>query len=552
MNRLHILEWMEELAVRNIHRNSRLLPEGGNEGLQRDIVDVVNYYISGGSLEAVAGPAERLTSLMATVLEGGAARAYRQEIGGVITEIGQLSELPGFSTGLLEQLAAEVRVLDSGKLRALAPQTTRNNRVDAYVNGPQCLEMLLEEIGKARRYIHLSVMLFFNDDSGNRIADALLRALERGVQVRIMVNYTVTALGYGHNLEVGKFSEISDRLKEAGAKLQDTFNSYYTAVEWHRKRSELKAQGVPESILFLQDKVQEDVELTGLNVIDHRKFMIIDGITSIIGSLNFGDQYTFAAPVVTSDSVQVDGRPMGVPAREEEWHDGCFRIRGAAALPLNAVFRSRWLLLGGDSFDPGDAFYRPEGNTDLGSEECTLFVSFPGNPVNLIQQYYLDLITYAAEETVIVNPYLIDQAFWDRLGGLGPESSCHLTICNPLEVNDHPTNRAAVRSNMYIPFCNGVSFYDYSATERFSHWKITYDHRSRAVFHGSYNINERSACHDFELGLLVKGEAFAAKVKAMIDYDLSVSRKITDKKEFFKHPWMHPSTYVNKATQNFT
>ncbi len=151
-----------------------------------------------------------------------------------------------------------------------------------------------------------------------------------------------------------------------------------------------------------------------------------------------------------------------------------------------------------------------------------------------------------------MNPYLIDQDFWDRLGLLGPECSCNLNICNPLEVNDHPTNRAAVRGNMYMPFINGVSFYDYSATGRFSHWKITYDHRSQAVFHGSYNINERSACHDFELGMLVKGEAFAEQIKSMIDYDLSVSRKITSKSEFFKHPWLHPSTYLNKATQNYT
>lgn len=66
-----------------------------------------------------------------------------------------------------------------------------------------------------------------------------------------------------------------------------------------------------------------------------------------------------------------------------------------------------------------DAFYHPNVNYHFGEEECTLFASFPGNPVNLIQQYYLNLITYATEETVIVNPYLIDQEFWDRLGSWG-------------------------------------------------------------------------------------------------------------------------------------
>lgn len=519
---------------------------------QKNMIDYVNYYLSGGSLHSIEPEASEAAEKITEGIDREAARAYRQELGGVITDAGQLQQLPGFSQVMLEQLAFAVSRLDSGKLRALAPQTTQHNCVDPYTNGPQCLEMLLGEIGTAERYIHLSVMLFFNDISGNRIAEELLCALGRGVQVRIMVNYAITALGYGNNLEFGEFSKISARLEAAGAKLLNTSNSCYTTVEWSMKRKALKQQGVPESILFLQDKVEKDVEISGLNVIDHRKFMIIDGITSIVGSLNIGDQYTYGTPLKESSIASIDGQLLGIPGKVEEWHDGCFRVRGAAALPLNVMFQSRWMLLGGDHFEADDSFYHPDVNYDCGEEECTLFVSFPGNPVNLMQQYYLDLITYAAEETVIVNPYLIDQAFWDRLGELGPDCSGHLSICNPLLVNDHPTNRAAVRSNMYTPFGNGVSFYDYSLTGRFSHWKITYDHRSRAVFHGSYNINERSACHDFELGLLVKGEAFANKVKSMIDYDLGVSRKITDKKEFFKHPWLHPSTYVNKSTQNYT
>ena len=520
--------------------------------IQKNMIDIVNYYLSGGSFVCIMGEAgeEAERRLMGIDLE--AARAYRQSIGGVITEGQQLFQVPGFSPRLLGQLTEVLGRLDSDKLKALAPQTTWNNQVDPYVNGPECLGMILEEIKKAQHYIHLSVMLFFNDRSGNLVADELFHALKRGVKVRIMVNYTLTALGYENNLAFGQFSKISERLENAGAKLLNTFNSYYTAVEWRVKRKALKQQGVPESILFLQDKVQENVEITGLNVIDHRKFMVIDGVTSIIGSLNIGDQYTYVTPVQASSSISIEGHLQGIPSKKEEWHDGCFRIRGAAAQPLNAKFHSRWLLLGGDHFDVDDAFYHPNVNYHFGEEECTLFASFPGNPVNLIQQYYLNLITYATEETVIVNPYLIDQEFWDRLGELGPDCSCHLSICNPLKVNDHPTNTAAVRGNMYKPFLNGVSFYDYSFTGRFSHWKITYDHRSRAVFHGSYNINERSACHDFELGILVKGEAFAARIKSMIDYDLGVSRSITKKSEFFKHPWLHPSMYLNKVTQNYT
>lgn len=131
-----------------------------------------------------------------------------------------------------------------------------------------------------------------------------------------MVNYALTALGYENNLAFGQFSKISERLENAGAKLLNTFNSYYTAVEWRVKRKALKQQGVPESILFLQDKVQEDVEITGLNVIDHRKFMVIDGVTSIIGSLNIGDQYTYVTPVQASSSISIEGHLQGIPSKK--------------------------------------------------------------------------------------------------------------------------------------------------------------------------------------------------------------------------------------------
>jgi cardiolipin synthase len=105
---------------------------------------------------------------------------------------------------------------------------------------------------------------------------------------------------------------------------------------------------------------------------------------------------------------------------------------------------------------------------------------------------------------------------------------------------------------MYKPFQNGVSFYDYSKTGRFSHWKIAYDKLADCVFHGSYNLNTRSASHDFEVGLLVKSKPFANKVKAMIEYDLNQSEKITDAKAFHKYPQLHLSHYLNDLTKYFS
>ncbi|WP_405078965.1 phospholipase D-like domain-containing protein [Paenibacillus chitinolyticus] len=523
--------------------------------VREGIKNFINYWLSRGPVDKVIAGARQAVDFASANIPFEAAARYRQEIGGIFTSYEQLLSIPGVGQEVIEELGSYVKRLDLAKLNALLPQTTSGNRVDAYVNGPDCLRVLLDEIGRAERYIHFSVMLFFNDQSGKKIAGALLEALKRGVQVRLMADFGITALGYNKSLDVGDMEEVIEELKEAGGRVINTFKTCYGNEEWPAKRAELTSRGVPESSLFLQDYVQKQMTM-GVNVVNHRKFMIVDGISSIVGSVNVGDQYLFDTPVL-SDPEQIyaegdRGQRLGVPAREEEWHDGCFRIRGAAAITLNRIFSFQWTVLGGDVFDPEDTFYKPETDMRFGDEECTLYASFPGNPVNVIQQYYLSLLTYAGDETVIVNPYLIDQAFWDELKSLDEQRARCIALCNPLRVNDHPTNGSAVRSNMYEPFLKGVAFYDYSHTERFSHWKITYDKRSGCVFHGSYNINERSACHDFELGVLVKGRSFADQVKKMIDYDLSVSEKVSGPETFFKYPALHPSTYWNKLTQNFT
>lgn len=526
--------------------------EEKKDKLRQGMVNFFNYLLYDGFVSSAVEDGKIAALFAERYIDlASAARFMHEKLGGVIRDYSELESLPGVTDEILGRLESLLGQMNLDNLSLLAPHTTRNNRVEAFVNGPDNLNVLLEEISRAERYIHCSFMLFFNDKSGELVTQALLKALSRGVVVRLMVDYTVTSLGYELNLEFGKFKLLGDKLEAAGARLQNTFDSSFPAEEWPDKRAELKKSGVPESYLYLQDFAQKQM-VTGLNMINHRKFLVADGHTLILGSINVGDQYLANTPILTPGNVESEGRDLGIPGKSKEWHDGCFRIRGSAAFSVNRIFAAQWNLLGDDIIDPENEFYKPCSMEAFGEEDCTLFASFPGNPINLNQKYHLALLEHAGDEVFIVNPYLIDESFWEMLQSLDEERAGHIVICNCLKHNDHPTNLAAVRSHMYGPFEKGVSFYDYSATERFSHWKITYDRRGDTVFHGSYNLNERSSCHDYELGLLVKSPAFAEKVKAMIEYDLSVSKKITDAGEFFKHPALHPSTYWNKWTKNLT
>jgi cardiolipin synthase len=293
-------------------------------------IDFFNYYTAKGPLEVLINDHDIVEKIKKAIPLDIEILSYRHRLGGVFSSIEQLEQLPKLSNVRLEDLAWLVEKLDLVRLEALAPKTTWHNQVDVYINGPDCLTLILEEIAKAQQYIHLSVMLFYNDRSGNAVLNALLHALQRGVLVRLMVNAGITAIGYGGKLDVGDFQSVEDKLQAAGGKVINTFHSC-NGSEWAEKRTALEQLGVDESSLFLQDFVESGIG-KGLDIINHRKFMVIDGVTSILGSLNVGDQYLFDTPIDTPDKVEVDGRILGVPHNLEEWHDGCFRIRGALAM----------------------------------------------------------------------------------------------------------------------------------------------------------------------------------------------------------------------------
>ncbi|MDG0792920.1 phospholipase D-like domain-containing protein [Cohnella ginsengisoli] len=277
------------------------------------LIEFLNYYLVDGPLEVLTEDKPLIAYITDLFPREEAVRRYRQELGGVFTSTEQLKQIPQLTEAHWTALEEAIKGLDAVKLHALAPKTSWNNRIDAYANGPDSLEMMLGELRKAARYIHLSVMLFFNDQSGNLIADALIEALHRGVEVRVMVDFTVTLL---HRLrsDAGHFDVLADRITRAGGKVVNTFQVCYNQSKWEEIRRELEKQGVQEEALFLQDLVQDGL-INGLDVVNHRKFIVIDGQTAIMGSQNIGDMHLYRTPLKTSGSVKVDGRAMGIPPR---------------------------------------------------------------------------------------------------------------------------------------------------------------------------------------------------------------------------------------------
>jgi len=105
----------------------------------------------------------------------------------------------------------DLRAPDPGLLERLRPVPLDGNEVALLESGAEFFPSLLAAIDAATREVRLETYIFAGDETGLRIAGALARAAERGVDVRLMVD------GYGTRaLPPG----IAQRLAAAGVQVR--------------------------------------------------------------------------------------------------------------------------------------------------------------------------------------------------------------------------------------------------------------------------------------------------------------------------------------------
>ena len=421
----------------------------------------------------------------------------------------------------------------------LNPTRSKNNSTELFVDGPAVLAMLLREIEKARHFIHVQVMLFYSDEAGFKIAHALAKKAEEGVQVRVMsdseMSFLVRLFEKFRSGGSSNFSEIKAIFSRSGVKFVSSEEESYVFRDWNRKRDELQKRGVSEEFLEMQDLVQEEVKFN-FNTFDHRKLLVFDGETAVVMGSNIGNKYLYnTSPSEGSDNTM-------------NWHDGALLIRGPFASVANKHFASKWTVRGGDVFDYQEHFRSKE---KYGRDICTAYSHFPGLKENCITGWYFRKLKTCEDRFIIENPYINDEDFWDLLANLSEEQAKKITLINPYKAkgNDYPQNESCIRCRMYDPFKKGVSFYAYQ--QRMTHWKIALDVAASEVFVGSYNLNHRSALHDFEMNVLVESEILAKRVGEMLEQDMKESVELTDISEFHRYPKLHSSCLLLDITEFF-
>lgn len=330
------------------------------------------------------------------------------------------------------------------------------NRLELLDGAEALFASLLDDVERARERVHMQFYIWCDGGRSDEIAAALVRAAERGVRCRVLVD----AVGSRDFLE----GEAAASLRRAGAEV---------------------VGALPVALWRLA--------VRRLDLRNHRKIAVIDGRIAYSGSQNLADPRYFKAEA-------------GVGA----WVDAMVRVEGPAVEALEGVFLKDWELETGGGLELLAATDAPP--LLPGGATVQVVPSGPGVRQDAIHHLLLSTIHAARRELVLTTPYFVpDDSIMDAI-----VCAAHRGVQVVLIVPAEPDSRLARwagRSHWEDLLAAGVEIRAFGAG--LLHTKaVTVDGALALI--GSVNLDMRSFWLNFELTLFVYDPAFAERVRRML------------------------------------
>jgi cardiolipin synthase A/B len=409
------------------------------------------------------------------------------------------------------------------------------NFAELVVDGHRILPALLEDIAAAERSIHLSIFLFFRDPVGEEIAHALARKAEAGLDVRVLLNIEKTHMGDPFSTGEKEMMEhdpdihydptdvkpLCEMLTRAGVLVLDTNIDYDAEIK------------VPDPRLrSIAQQIRGAIEVDDMHI-DHRKLVVIDGRIGWCGGANIGAQYLFHVAFDPEKDAQIEGQERKFAQMPEpwwKWHDSLTRFEGPIVSELEAQFRDRWVLDGGDDYTLPTAASSQQPARGHRIHGAEVHCNEPNDQPNGVRELYLRLIREAKVSIFIENPYLYHPDIVEVLCAAKTATpSLNVVLVVPSgRHNDNSFSQDAQEHEYERYLACGIELYEYE--NHFNHLKMAvFD--ARFSIHGSTNLNCRSLENDkdFELVVLVDDEPLARWVLEHVrDFDVRHARRITE------------------------
>ena len=375
-----------------------------------------------------------------------------------------LEKLPGLATINEPELMIPTTGLGIARLARELVDTplTPGNVTKVFIDGQEAYAAMEEAIYSAKRHVHLMSYIFRPDYTGTRFRDILVHKAREGVKVKLLVD----AFGGRHI----NSSFIRPLLREGGEL------AFFSPILPRLKRWRP-------------------------NLRNHRKILVVDGLTGFTGGLNIGDEYQGRTP------------------RLAPWRDTHLRIEGPAVRSLQEIFVEDWLFAARE--DLADVDYFPE-SPSMGSDLIQVIGSGPDYGHAAIHRVFFAAVNEAREKVYITTPYFVPDP--GMLMALKAASWRGLDVRILLPgASDMPLVQWAGRS-YYIELLEaGVKLYEHHPGILHAKTMVVDGNWSTV---GSANMDIRSFQLNFEVNVLVWGSEFADCMEKIFLTDLEESRRI--------------------------
>lgn len=218
------------------------------------------------------------------------------------------------------------------------------NAVEVIEHLPDLVKQLAADIDNANHSVHLLFYIAARDGSTEPVFSAMLRAVQRGVEVRLLVDD-------------------------------------YGSKKFMAPLLELEALGIRVGRAFPRSKLPRRSARFDLR--NHRKLVVIDGLIGYAGSMNL---------------IRPNFKPKII------YEDIMLRLRGPIALELQTIFAGDWYIERNAMLTGVQYFPTPKA---VGDEICLGLPSGPEYPDPVQQQLLLSLIHVSTESIRLVTPYFV-------------------------------------------------------------------------------------------------------------------------------------------------
>ena len=368
---------------------------------------------------------------------------------------------------------------------------TSDNSVKLIVNGENKFPDVIEALKNAKKHIHIEYYIFEDDHIGQEIEQILIQKVREGIHVRF---------------------------------IYDDFGSRAIRKTMVPR---MKSEGIEAFPFF---KIHFITLANRLNYRNHRKIIVIDGITAFIGGINVCDKYI-------NDKKQPN---------KLYWRDTHLRIDGPGVQYLQYLFLCDWNFCASLKLEPNDEFFPPLDSIPAkGKKIVQIAASGPDSSSPVILYSILQAINLATEEILITSPYfmpndsLLDALCIAAMGGV------KVKILVPMK-SDSGFVDYAVRSYYSDLLKAGIEIYQY--TKGFIHAKTMVCDAKIAMV-GTANMDSRSFDLNFEVSAIVYDKQVANELSALFYDDLKDS-EILNETEWAKRSGI--KKFMEKAVRLFS